>query len=152
MLNMVTGWNSGCGKIWSWHALLMVCCHTELSIQMAEASCVWYWVTFVVGGGSDVIMACWKDWRLSVSFSSPHVLCRSCLLVISIPAALYPDQWSGSCCMSALMWWSFVGSASMRCSMVRILVCVVGAMEGGGFTSSSLGISGEGLWVCCWGR
>ena len=55
------GWNSGWGKIWSLHAFLMVCCHTELSMQMAEVSCVWYCVTFVVGGGNDVMMACWKD-------------------------------------------------------------------------------------------
>jgi hypothetical protein len=150
MLNMVMGWKSGCGKIWSWHAFLMVCCHTELSMQMAEASCVWYCVTFVVGGGSDAMMACWKEWRLSASFSSPHVLCRSCLLVISVPVELYPDQWSGSCCMSALMWWSVVDSASMRCSMVRVVVWVVGAVEGEVFAISGLCITGEGLWVCCW--
>ena len=88
MLNMVMGWNSGWGRIWSWHAFLMVCCHTELSMQMAEASWAWYCVTFVVGGGNDVIMACWKDWRLSASFSSPHELCISCLLVTSVPTAL----------------------------------------------------------------
>ncbi len=118
-------------------------------MQMAEASCVWYCVTFVLGGGSDVMMACWKDWRLSASFSSPHVLCRSCLLVICIPVALYSDQWSGSCCMRALMWWSFVGNASIRYSMVGILFWVVGAAGRGGLTSSCLCITGEGLWVCC---
>ena len=150
MLNMVMGWNSGCGKIWSWHAFLMVCCHTELSMQMAEVNCVWYCVTFVVVGGSVVMMACWNNWRLSASFSSPHVLCRSCRPVISIPAALYPVHCSGSCCMSALMWWSFVGSASMRCSMVRVLVWVVGSMEGKGFIRSCVDNTGEGLWVCCW--
>jgi hypothetical protein len=52
MLNMVMGWNNGWGKIWSWQALLMVCCHTELSMQMAEVSWVWYCVTFVVVGGN----------------------------------------------------------------------------------------------------
>ncbi len=36
--------------------------------------------------------------------------------------------------------------------MVRILFWVVGAVEGGGFTSSGLGITDEGLWVCCWGK
>ncbi len=88
MLNMVMGWKSGCGSISSWHAFLMVCCHTVLSMQMAEASWAWYCVTLLLGGGNDARMACWKDWRLSASFSSPHVLCRSCLLVISFPAAL----------------------------------------------------------------
>ena len=88
MLKMVMGWNNGWGKIWSWQALLMVCCHTELSMQMTEVSWVWYCVTFVVVGGNDVIMACWKDWRLTASFSSPHELCISCLFVISVPASL----------------------------------------------------------------
>ena len=88
ILKMVMGWNNGWGRIWSWQALFMVCCHTELSMQMAEVSWVWYCVTFVVGGGNDVIMTCWKDWRLSASFSPPHVLCRNFLIVISVPAAL----------------------------------------------------------------
>ena len=74
MLKMVMGLNRGWGRIWSWHAFLIVCCHTELSLPMAEVSWAWYCVTFVVGGGNDVMMACWKVCRLSVSFSSPHEL------------------------------------------------------------------------------
>ena len=42
-----------------------------------------------------------------------------------------------------------MGSASMRCSMVRVLVWVVGAVEGEVFASSGLCITREGLWVCC---
>ena len=60
MLNMVIGLSRGWGKIWSWHAFRMVCWHTVLSMLMAEASCAWYCVTLVVGGGNDVIMACWN--------------------------------------------------------------------------------------------
>jgi len=39
---------SGWGRIWSWHAFRTVCCHTMLSMQMAEVSCVWYWWWVVV--------------------------------------------------------------------------------------------------------
>ena len=92
MLKMVIGLNSGWGRIWSWQAFRMVCCHTVLSMQMAEASCGWYCVTLAVGGGNDAIMVCWKNWRLSASLSSPQALCKSCFLVIGVPMALRPDQ------------------------------------------------------------
>ena len=36
----------------------MVCCHTVLSIHIAEVRWVVYCVTVVVGGGIDVRMAC----------------------------------------------------------------------------------------------
>ena len=58
MLKIVIGLNRGCGKIRSWHAFRMVWCHTKLSMQMADVTCVAYWVTVVVGGGSVVRMAC----------------------------------------------------------------------------------------------
>jgi len=74
MLNMVIGLKSGWGRIWSWHAFRMTCCHTVMFIQMAEVSFVWYCVTSVVGGGSVVSMACWNDCRLSDSLSSPRAL------------------------------------------------------------------------------
>ena len=120
MLKMVMGWKSGWGMFWSWQALCIVCCHTELPLQMAEVSWAWYCVTFVVGGGNDAMMACWNDWRLSVSLSSPHEPCMSWFFVIGVPVALVPDHRSGSCCMSFLMWVSFLGSASMSCSIVGI--------------------------------
>jgi len=88
MLNMVIGLNRGWGRTWSWHAFRIVCCHTVLSMQMAEVRCVWYCVTVAVIGASDAIMACWNDWRLSDSFSSPQALCKSCRLVTSVPLAL----------------------------------------------------------------
>ncbi len=72
MLNIVIGWKSGWGMIWSWHAFRMVCCHTVLSIQMPEVSGVWYCVTLVAGGGSDVMMACWNVCKLSDFLSSPR--------------------------------------------------------------------------------
>jgi len=42
-------------------------------MQMEEVRCVVYYVTVVVGGGIDVMMACW---RLSDSLNSPHALCK----------------------------------------------------------------------------
>ena len=124
----------------------MVCCHTELSMQMAEVSWVWYCVTFVAVGGNVVIIACWKDWRLSASLSSPHEPCMSCLFVIGVPVALVPDHWSGSCCMSVLMWVSLLGSASMSCSIVGIWDwVVVSEVMGGGLSCSGLFITVEGL-------
>ncbi len=114
MLNMVIGWKSGWGRIWSWHAFRMVCCHIVLSMHMAEVRCVWYCVTLVVGGGNDVMMACWKVWRLSDSLSSPQALCRSWRLVINVPVELWLDQLSGRDWMSCLMLWSSVVRAAMR--------------------------------------
>ena len=51
----------------------------------------------MVGGGSDVMMACWNVCRLSYSLSSPHALCRSWRLV---PEGLLLDQLSGRDWMS----------------------------------------------------
>jgi hypothetical protein len=34
---------------------------------------VWYCVTLIVGGGIDVMMACWDAWRLLDSFLSPPI-------------------------------------------------------------------------------
>ena len=118
MLNMVIGWKSGWGRIWSWHAFRMVCCHTVLSMQMAEVSCVWYCVTLVVGGGSDVMMACWNVCRLFDSLSSPQALCRSWRLVINVPEVLLLDQLSGRDWMSFFMLWSLVVRAAIRWVMV----------------------------------
>jgi hypothetical protein len=66
----------------------MVCRHTVLSMQMAEVMWVVYWVTVVVGGGIDVMMACWNDWRLYDFLSSPQALCSSCRLVTDEPLSL----------------------------------------------------------------
>ena len=37
-------------------------------------------MTIAVGGGNDVMIACWNDWRLSASLSSPQALCNELLL------------------------------------------------------------------------
>ena len=48
------------------------------------------------------------------------------------------------------MWLSFVGSASMRWSIVRIWDWVaVSEVVGGGVSCSGLVITGEGLWWAC---
>ena len=57
MLNMVIGLNGGWGRTWSWHAFRVVCCHTVLSMQVAEVRWAWYCVTVAVVIGIDVIMA-----------------------------------------------------------------------------------------------
>jgi hypothetical protein len=95
MLKIVIGLNRGWGRIWSWQAFRMVCCHTVLSMQMAEASCGWYCVTVVVGGGNVVSIVCWNVWRLSAYLSSPQALCRSCFLVTRVPVALWSVQLFG---------------------------------------------------------
>ena len=61
---------------------------------MAEVSCVWYCATLVVGGGSDVMMACWNVCKLSDSLSSPQALCSSWRLVIRVLVGLILDQLS----------------------------------------------------------
>ncbi len=65
MLKMVTGLNRGWGRTWSWYVFQMMCCHTVLSMQMAEVRWVIYCVIVVVGGGSARRMACRNVWRLS---------------------------------------------------------------------------------------
>ena len=60
ILKIVIGLNKGWGRTWSWQAFWIVCRHTVLSMQMAEVRWVMYWVTVVVGGGIDVMMACWN--------------------------------------------------------------------------------------------
>ncbi len=67
MLKIVMGLCSGCGRIWSWHAFLMVCCQTVESMLMADVRWQVYWVTFVCVGGCAVIMACWRLCSPSVS-------------------------------------------------------------------------------------
>ena len=128
MLKMVIGLNRGWGRSWSWQAFRIVWCHTILSMQMAEASCGWYCVTLVLGSGNDVIMVCWKDWRLSASFSSPQAHCKSCCLVIRFPVAFRSDQPFGSCWMRALIWWSLFLRASMSCDIVGDWSCVEGSV------------------------
>ena len=88
MLKMVIGLNRGWGRTWSCHAFWMVCCHTVLSMHMADVRWVVYFVSLVVGGGSDARMACWNAWRLSDSLSSPQTLWSRCLLVMRVPRSL----------------------------------------------------------------
>ena len=66
----------------------MVCCHTVLSVQMAEVRWVVYCVTVVIGGGSVVRTACWNAWKLSDSLSSPQTFYSSYLLVMRVPRSL----------------------------------------------------------------
>ncbi len=58
MLKIVIELNKGCGRVSSWHALWMLCCHTVLSMHMVEVRRLVYWMTVVVGGGSVVRLAC----------------------------------------------------------------------------------------------
>ena len=75
---------------------------------------MWYCVTLVVGGGCDVMMACWNVCRLSDSLSYPQALCRSWRLVINVPEELLLDQLFGRDRMSFLMLWSLVVRAAIR--------------------------------------
>ena len=104
MLNMVMGLNNGWGSIWSWQAFRMVCRHTVLSRHIADVRWVVYCVTVVVGGGINVIMACWKACRLFDSLNSPHVQCINCSLVTSDPLLSMASQVSGRDCISVLIW------------------------------------------------
>jgi hypothetical protein len=88
MLDMVVGWNRAWGRTWSWHAFRMVCCHTVLSMQIAEVRWERYCVTVIVDGGIDVMMAYWNAWRLSYSLSYSQALCKSWRFVINEPLAL----------------------------------------------------------------
>ena len=92
---------------------------------------MWYCVTVVVGGGMAVMIAWWNVWILSDSLCSPQAHWVSCLLVTSMPRALWSDQSSGSVCMSALMVWSDVWSASMSWEIVCGCCRRLGS-EGGG--------------------
>ncbi len=79
---------------------------------------MWYCVTLVVGGGNDVMMACWNVCRLSHSLSSPQALCRIWRLVINVPGELILDQLSGRDWMSFFMLWSVVVKAAVSWVMV----------------------------------
>ena len=82
----------------------MVCRHIVLSRHMAEVSWVVYCVMLVVGGGINVIMACWKACRLSDYVNLPHEHCSNCVLVTSDPLLLLASQLSGRDCISVLIW------------------------------------------------
>ncbi len=96
----------------------MACCHAVLPMQMAEVSCVWYCVTLVAGGGSDVMMACWDVCKLSDSLSAPQALCSSWRLVIRVHVELILDQLSGRDWVIFLILWSLVVRAAKRWVMV----------------------------------
>ena len=68
------GLKRGWGRTWSWQTFWMGCRHTVLSMQMAEVRWMVYWVIVLVGGGSDVMMACWNALRPSKSLSSLQAL------------------------------------------------------------------------------
>ena len=97
---------------------------------------MWYCVTVVVGGGMSVMIACWNVWMLSDSLCSPQAHWESSRLVTNMPRAMWSDQSPGSVCMSALMVWSAVVSASMSstivCGCCGGLVFVEGRLEVGG--------------------
>ena len=88
ILKIVTGLYMGWGKIWSWHALHMVCCHTELFLQMAYVRRMVYRVTFVSLGEYVTKMACWKVWKLSTFVCSPNVLYIRCRFVTLVSWSL----------------------------------------------------------------
>ncbi len=88
MLNMVMGLCRGCGRIWFWHAFLMVCCHNDESLLIANVRWLVYWVTFVCVGGYAVIMACCRLWRPSVSVWFPHMHCSRLRFVMGVPLLL----------------------------------------------------------------
>ncbi len=79
-----------------------------------------YWVTVVLGDGSVVRMACWKGWRLSESVCSPHVRCRSCRLVNSVPWSLYVVHLSGKASIWVLSWWALDVRVSTRWVIVWV--------------------------------
>ncbi len=96
MLKIVMGLCSGCGRIWSWHAFLMVCCQTVESMLMEDVRWHVYWVTFVCVGGCAVIMVCWKCWSPSVSVWFPQVHWSRVCLVMGVPLSFASSQLSGS--------------------------------------------------------
>jgi len=82
----------------------MVCCHTELSVQMADVRWAVYSVTVVSRGGNDARMICWKMWMLSDSVCSPHVYCIRYLSMISVPRPFMASQPFGRVCMKVLLY------------------------------------------------
>ena len=96
MLNIVIGLYSGCGRIWFWHAFLIVWCQTDESLLMADVRWHVNWVTFVCVGGYAVIMACWRLWRPSVSVWFPHMHCSRVCFVIGVPLLFTSLQLVGS--------------------------------------------------------
>jgi hypothetical protein len=93
---MVTGLCRGCGRMWFWHAFLMVCCHTVESLLMADVRWQVYWVTLVWVGGYAVIMACCRLCSPSVSVWFPQIHCRRVCFVMSVPLVFVSPQLSGS--------------------------------------------------------
>ncbi len=114
MLNIVMGLCSGCGRIWSWHVFLMVCCHTVESLLMADVRWQVYWVTFVCVGGYAVMMACWRLWSPSVSVWCPHMHCRRVCFVMGVPLLFTSLQLGGS---DVIMLFSVAGPIS-RASII----------------------------------
>ena len=93
---MVMGLWRGCGRMWFWHAFLMVCCHTVESLLMAAVRWLVYWVTLLCVGGYAEIMACCRSCSPSVSVWFPQIQCRRVCFVISVPFAFVSPQLSGS--------------------------------------------------------
>ena len=112
---MVTGLCRGCGRMWFWHAFLMVCCHTVESLLMADVRWLVYWVTLVCVGGYAVIMACCRLCSPSVSVWFPQIHWRRVCFVMCVPLSFASPQLSGS---DVIMWFCAAGSV-FRASINR---------------------------------
>ena len=120
-------------------------------MHMAEVRWVVYWVTVVVGGGIEVMMACWNEWRLSDSVCEPHVQRSNCALVMVVPLSLQACQSAGSCSMVFLICWSVPVSESVRCVIVGCCWEVMGG--GGGWVECLLVVKIGYAWCvvrCVW--
>ncbi len=104
MLRIVMGLYSGCGIVWSSHALWIVWVHTELSSCNVEVICVVYCVTLLYLGGYLVRMALWKACALSASEYSPHELWMRSRLDTVVPLLLMAVQFTGRVEMMYLTW------------------------------------------------
>ncbi len=120
MLNMVMGLCRGCGRIWFWHAFLMVCCQTDESLLIADVRWLVYWVTFACVGGYAVIMACWRLWRTSVTVWFPHMHCSRVCFVMGVPLLFTSLQLAGSDVIILLSVAGPISRASMMLGMYSV--------------------------------
>ena len=120
MLKIVMGLCSGCGRMWSWHAFLMVCCQTVESLLTQFVRWQVYWVTFFCFGGYAVIMACWKVWSPSASVWFPQVHWSRVCLVMCVPLAFTSLHAAGSELMMLLVVVGPIARASISLGMYSV--------------------------------
>ena len=116
--------------MWFWHAFMMVCCHTEESLLMAEVRWQVYWVTLLCVGGYAVIIACWRLWSPSVSVWFPQIHCSRVCFVTSVPLLFVSPQLSGSGAIIRFCeaWSIFRASINRGRSDVLERVCAAGCV------------------------